>query len=193
MAEGVNLAFFGDSFTENLRMPAHHSFTEVLDHMLNAGSSESALGRFNVLNFGMDNTGPAEQYLLWRSLAVRPRLRHVFYVHMYNDIFDVMRVVGEGRGLAEKVVWRGYRQSQPVVRALSRLHLTYLVLDVWSRLGIKGSRLFGPIPDAKALRALRDSVKMRNTYWDPLHMLLARRDLRERFPRRGASAATHRA
>ena len=36
LAEGVNLAFFGDSFTENVRMPAHHSFTEALDYLLNA-------------------------------------------------------------------------------------------------------------------------------------------------------------
>lgn len=159
LAEGVNLAFFGDSFTENLRMPAHHSFTEVLDYLLNAGVPESALGRFNVLNFGMDNTGPAEQYLLWRSLAVRSRLRHVFYVHMYNDIFDVMRVVKTGRDLAQKVVWQGYRESQPVVRALSRLHLTYLVLDVWSRLDIKGSRLFGAIPYANALPAFESILR----------------------------------
>ena len=40
LAGAVNLAFFGDSFTENLRLPAHHSFTEVLDHLLN-GAAES--------------------------------------------------------------------------------------------------------------------------------------------------------
>ena len=36
LAESVNLAFFGDSFTENLYLPAHHSFPESLDYLLNA-------------------------------------------------------------------------------------------------------------------------------------------------------------
>ncbi len=31
---GVNIGFFGDSYTENLRLPSQYSFTEVLDYLL---------------------------------------------------------------------------------------------------------------------------------------------------------------
>ena len=127
LAEGVNLAFFGDSYTENLRMPAHHSFTEVLDYLLNA----NAHANFNVLNFGIEDTGPTEQYLMWRSLAVKPRLRHVFYVHMTNDLADVRRAAQRNATLGQRP-----RGASARIRALSRLHLTYLALDAWRRLDI---------------------------------------------------------
>ena len=119
LAEGVNLAFFGDSFTENLRMPAHHSFTEVLDYLLNG----NAHANFNVLNFGIEDTGPVEQYSLWSSLGVKQRLRHVFYVHVTNDMKTVRR--SHERGASRADAW---------IRALSGFHLTYLALDAWRRL-----------------------------------------------------------
>ncbi len=128
LAAGVNLAFFGDSLTENLRMPAHHSFTEVLDYLLNG----SAQANFNVLNFGIERTGPVEQYSLWSGLGVKRRLRHVFYVHTTNDIRDVRRSHGRGAGRAGGAPWHTER-SRAWIRALSGFHLTYLALDAWRR------------------------------------------------------------
>lgn len=107
LAEGVNLAFFGDSFTENLRMAAQFSFTEVLDYVLNAqprrgpssSPADTALraGRFNVLNFGMDARGPVEQYWRYRGLGFKRLLRHVFYVHSLADIHRLRGWRGGGR------------------------------------------------------------------------------------------------
>ena len=61
LAEGVNLAFFGDSFTENTYLPVQYAFTEVLDFLLNLDSPHTRADtpRINVLNFGQTGTGPA--------------------------------------------------------------------------------------------------------------------------------------
>ncbi len=34
LADAVNIGVFGDSFTENVRLPSPYSFTEVLDYLL---------------------------------------------------------------------------------------------------------------------------------------------------------------
>lgn len=38
-----NVAFFGDSYTENIRMEAQYSFTEVLDFLLNFAGREDGI------------------------------------------------------------------------------------------------------------------------------------------------------
>ena len=139
LAEAVNLAFFGDSFTENLRMAAHYSFTEILDYLLNARpdgtfdkSAKSTGARFNVLNFGIDGTGTGAQYAHYRALPFKRRFDHVFYVYHQSDVRDLRRAAGWALNDADQLVaqlietplWR---------RILGRLHLTYLVLDVWGR------------------------------------------------------------
>ena len=168
LAEGVNLAFFGDSYTENLRMPAHHSFTEVLDYLLSDSTAEGSFMRgargahlprapnFNVLNFGITGTGPVEQYSRWASLAVKvkPRLRHVFYVHMTNDIANVryaMRHAARRSGGAARV--------SAGIRALSRLHLTYLALDVWRRLDDGAAQRLSPMSESEALAAFESVLR----------------------------------
>ena len=134
LAEGVNLAFFGDSFTENTYLPVQYAFTEVLDFLLNLDSPHTRADtpRINVLNFGQTGTGPARQYRLYQSLAVKRRLRHVFYVHCRNDVDDLRDAAQHDlqgvAGIARKAL-------SPWLRALSRLHLTYLALDGWQRLG----------------------------------------------------------
>ena len=37
LESSVNIGFFGDSFTENIRIEAQFSFTEPLDYLLNTG------------------------------------------------------------------------------------------------------------------------------------------------------------
>ncbi len=146
LAEGVNLAFFGDSYTENLYMPAHHSFTEVLDYLLNG----SAHANFNVLNFGIAGRGPVEQYSWWRSLGVKQHLRHVFYVHMTNDIGDVRLSHERGASRAGGAPWQTER-SRAWLRALSGFHLTYLALDAWRRLDDGAAQRLSSMSESEAL------------------------------------------
>ena len=142
LREGVNVAFFGDSFTENRTIPAPYSFTEVLDYLLNAqaantGSDPGPSG-VNVLNFGLFARGPDSQHAWYRDFPHKARLRHVFYVHCRNDFEDVDRHgVWASDGEHDRVApLEGVEPSgrRGVKRWLSGLHLTYLAVDVWQRL-----------------------------------------------------------
>ena len=138
LADAVNLAFFGDSFTENLRMAAHYQFAEVLDFLLNAhphgdvGAAPQGR-RFNVLNFGVEGTGIGEQYARYRSLSFKPRFRHVFYVHHHNDVAELRRAAGWVLNDSDELVRQVLRPTPAWRRVLAQLHLTYLVVDVASR------------------------------------------------------------
>ena len=151
----VNIAFFGDSETQNVFMPAQYSYTEPLDYLLNAaapGGGELAarsngLGRdkpaappkgtaFNVLNFGAWGWGPGRSYLRWRTLPVRRELAHVFYLVVDNDLDDLKNAIDAGvvRIGASGEIWDGGPPRTPAwKRVLARSHLTYLALDAWQR------------------------------------------------------------
>ena len=142
LREGVNVAFFGDSFTENRYIPAPYSFTEVLDYLLNAhaantGSDPGPAG-INVLNFGLQARGPGSQHAWYRDFPHKASLRHVFYVHCANDFVDVHRHgVWPSDGEHDRVApLEGVEPSghRGVKRWLAGLHLTYLAVDVWQRL-----------------------------------------------------------
>ena len=136
LAGAVNLAFFGDSFTENLRMAAHYQFAEVLDFLLNAhphGDAGAVPRRFNVLNFGVEGTGIGEQYARYRSLSFKHRFRHVFYVHHHNDVAELRRAAGWALNDSDELVRQVLRPTPAWRRVLAQLHLTYLVLDVAHR------------------------------------------------------------
>lgn len=121
--ESVNIGFFGDSFVENTMLPAQHMFTEILDHLLNAGGRE----RFNVLNFGVNSYGPGQSFLHYQQFD--RHLDHVFFVFVPNDI----------RNIADTGLFRLDEDGEPVsvtesktsalMRLLSKLHVAYLVLD----------------------------------------------------------------
>ena len=145
LAKAVNIGFFGDSLTENFLMPAQYSYTEPLDYLLNVHPAAAAKDNddavmtgapspaFNVLNFGAAGYGPARAYVRWRDLPVRRQLAHVFYAVWRNDLDDLHKAMRNG------VVWLGEsgdglefgtRRAPPWQRILSRMHLTYLVIDV---------------------------------------------------------------
>ena len=178
----VNIAFFGDSQTQNALMPAQYSYTELLDFLLNVraqvgdgGSGQAAAPReprFNVLGFGTADYGPARSYLRWRNLPVRGKFAHVLYMVVHNDRNDLRRAFRSGLvrlGDSGEVLVGGPPRTPAWKRALARLHLTYLGIDAWQRLAIGWpADDFGNAPSGlpetselsrdKALRMFRDIV-----------------------------------
>ena len=142
----VNLAFFGDSFGENLRLPAQYSFHDVLDFLLNASASAKAAAsatadgrygrsarRFNVLNFGVDGYGTGQEYIHYQDVREVASLHHVFYLFYGNDVWDVWR--NGIHSLDESGLVERLPPKTPLwVRALARSHLAYLAMDGWERL-----------------------------------------------------------
>ena len=141
LKQAENVAVFGDSYTENNRIEAQYSFTEVLDFLLNLQGDRD----FNVLNFGVDGYGPGQEFIWYEQFAHRDDLDHVLYVFCNNDIEDfhsrrLFSLDESGDLVAKDAVGHG-----PLVIALSRLHLTHLVRDFVQRLPF----LRGPVAPKK--------------------------------------------
>ena len=134
----VNLAFFGDSFAENLRLPVQYSFHDVLDFLLNASAPANAddrsAHRFNVLNFGVDGYGTGQEYMHYRSVREVASLHHVFYLFSGNDIEDIRRNGIYSLDESGRLVERLPPKTPLWVRMLAQAHLTYLAMDGWERL-----------------------------------------------------------
>ncbi len=141
----TNIGIFGDSFTENLRLPAAFSFTELLDYLLNR-----AKPGFNVLNFGVDGYGTDQSYLYYREFEHKQKLDFVFYVFCANDLQDIYKnnLFSTQDGLTLIQNKRSY--SPAWVRAISRLHLTYLIIDSLQR-----------VPEARSKQDIENFFKKR--------------------------------
>lgn len=124
----TNIAFFGDSFTENSRIPAQYSFTEPLDYLLNLSGR-----RFNVLNFGVDGYGTDQCYLFYRELDYAKKLNYVFYVFCVNDLRNIYINNIFSTDKSGSLVQNKYNASPFYIKIISKLHLTYFVLDALKR------------------------------------------------------------
>jgi hypothetical protein len=128
-AEGeVRVGIFGDSFTENLGVDAPYSYTEVLDYLLNLHPR-----RFTVLNFGIVGYGTDQSYEYYRSSPYARDLDVVVYQFCTNDLRNLYEnglfELDSAGELARKPV-----PPRPLWMALaSRLHLTYLFLEIRER------------------------------------------------------------
>ena len=125
----VNLGFFGDSYTENLRLPAPYSFTELTDYLLN-----TRVPQFNTLNLGVDGYGTDQSFLYYLDFKYAKELDYVFYVFCTNDLRNIYEnniyALDERGGLVRSQV----PPSPWWVRSIRRFHTTYLVVDVLQRL-----------------------------------------------------------
>ena len=160
LENSVNIGFFGDSFTENIRMKAQFSFTEPLDYLLNIGAGGAGEGQrsVNVLNFSVAGYGTSQSLLRYELLDFRDALDHVFYVYCRNDLMDdrasdLFRLDDAGR-LAR-------RQAAPSTffTLLSKLHLPYLVLDAGGRLSTHLEEL-----EAKTWRLRHEYIQRKASY-----------------------------
>jgi hypothetical protein len=148
----IRIGVFGDSFTENPRVPAPYAFSEVLDRLLNATRPG-----FNVLNFGVDGYATDQAWLYHQSTAAARDLDVVLYVFAANDVRglyenDLLDLDGAGRIV---------RKPAPAVDwwipLVSRFYLTYLFVDVRNRLGgadSAGDDFYDPI-EARVVEHMR--------------------------------------
>ena len=129
LRNSINVGFFGDSFTENLRVPAPYSFTEPLDYLLNTSGTA-----FNVLNFGVDGYGTDQSYSYYRYSKLSHHLHHVFYVFSFNDIRNIYENQLYDIDASGSLTHRAALATPWWLRLLSKLHVTYLTIDLRHRL-----------------------------------------------------------
>ncbi len=154
----TRIGVFGDSFTENVRVAAPHAFSEVLDFLLNRASRRPV----EVLNFGVDGYATDQAWLYYESAEAARDLDVVLYVFAANDV----------RGLYENALLQfgqdGKLERLPApdvawwIPLLSRLHITYLALDVRARLAGSGTGddFYDPI-EARVVEQMRDERDIR--------------------------------
>ncbi len=121
----VNIGFFGDSFTENSRIPVQYSFTEPLDYLLNLSEK-----RFNVLNFGVDGYGTDQCFLYYKELEFAKDLDYVFYVFCVNDLRNIHVNNIFSHDKSGSLVMNSIDESPWWIKAISKLHFTYLSLKI---------------------------------------------------------------
>ena len=124
VAGEIRIGLFGDSFTENVRLPVAYSFSEVLDYLLRQQSD-----RVTVLNFGVDGYGLDQSYLYYLHSPPAQHLDHVVYVFCGNDIKNLYETRLYGLDGDGRLVSLGVPSRPWWVPIASRLALSYLVID----------------------------------------------------------------
>ena len=124
----TTVGVFGDSFVRGSYLDAPYVFTEPLDYLLNLD------GDFTVLNFGVGGYGPAQSYFAYKSFDAKDHLDYVLFACYGDDLEQHAR-----QGLFDldddgRLRQREVRGSAWWVPFVSKLHLTYLVLDATGRL-----------------------------------------------------------
>ena len=123
--ETFRIGFFGDSFTENLRMQVQYSFTEPVNYLL----SESGVVA-EVLNFGTDGYGTDQVYLQYIDEGAKLDLDFVFYVYCHNDLKDILAnhlfetsPTGELRYLPRR------KKYEFLIDVIKNFYLTYFIIE----------------------------------------------------------------
>ena len=124
VAGEIRIGLFGDSFTENVRLPVAYSFSEVLDYLLRQQSD-----RVSVLNFGVDGYGLDQSYISYLHSPAAKHLEHVVYVFCVNDIRNLYENQLYGLDDDGRLVSLGAPSRPWWVPIASRLALSYLVMD----------------------------------------------------------------
>lgn len=137
LTAATNIGFFGDSFVENIRMAVQYSFTEPLDYLLNHGRT-----RFNVLNFGVDGYGPSQSFLYYEDFPYAKELDHVFFMYFLNDLVDIHETGLFHLDNTGQLVRHEAIQSSWWITFISRLHLSYLILDITEQLSFHRQEAF---------------------------------------------------
>lgn len=121
----VRIGFFGDSYTENLRMAVQYSFTEPLDYLLNRTGK-----KYEVLNMGTDGYGTDQSYLAYLDGAQNYDLDIVFYVFYENDLIEIMANDLCYINKNGKLSFRSYNDNL-IYGLLRRFYATYLIIEAY--------------------------------------------------------------
>ena len=124
------VAFFGDSYTENIRIPVQFSLSESLNYLLNQTS------KHDVLNFGMDGSSIDNSYLNYTNLPFKDKLNHVFYLFCTNDIRDIYENELFSLGEDNSLLLTPYSKVPFWLQILGKCHVTYFFLEKWRHIDI---------------------------------------------------------
>lgn len=127
----IRIGVFGDSYAENIRIPAQYSFTEPLEYLLNKSGK-----KFEVLNFGTDGYGTGQVYLQYLQEGRKFNLDYVIYIYCNNDLRNILEhqliFINEKGGIE---IWKS-KPKRIYASFMKNLYMTYLFIDLSQRFGI---------------------------------------------------------
>ncbi|GEM_PF-2169597 len=168
-SNATRIGFFGDSFTENVRIPVQYSFTEPLDYLLNKTGSF-----FEVLNFGNDGYGTDQVYLQYMDEGINMDLDIVIYLYCENDLRDILANQLIELDLSKKhIKYIPAERQSWWVSFIKRFYLTYWALDVFKRLELIGDDFIKNKWDLKKIKAAQNQQNKRRMEFGTLGDQLA--------------------
>lgn len=124
-----NIAFFGASFTENVRLPVQHTFPELFKFLVNIGDD-----KFEVLNFGVGAYGVDQSYLRYKELGtdIRKELDFVVVVVSAGDLWNPAKNKIAALDESGKLILTPRGPRVPTfLKVIKELYITYFLIDVY--------------------------------------------------------------
>ena len=118
------IGFFGDSFTENLRIENRFSFNSFLSEL----SEDNTF-----INFGVDGYGTAQSFQRWLNIKDSLNLDMVVYVFCANDLRNTYEAqIFDRKLLAQGKIKNIVPNQVPLLIALANsFHITYMVIEAY--------------------------------------------------------------
>jgi hypothetical protein len=124
------IGFFGDSFTENRRLPEEFSFTWLMNKFFE--------NEKNIYNFGVDGFGLEQSYQRYLNIAEKIDFEHIIYVFCENDLrntYELRLFAFDADGNPYNRIDSGDIKidlySRKLVSSLAKLRITYLLVESW--------------------------------------------------------------
>ena len=153
------IGFFGDSFTENLRIPVQYSFTEPLDYLLNKTGKS-----YEVLNFGTDGYGTDQIYLQYIDEGLMLNLDVVVYVYCHNDLKDILADqlidIDENGNLK----YLPERKARYIIKIIKKYYITYFLIEAFKKMEFNFDKILKVKYDPNKLITEKDEKINRAKY-----------------------------
>ena len=122
--KNTSVGFFGDSFTENLRIENRFSFNSFLSEL----SKDT-----NLINLGVDGYGTAQSFQRWLNVKDILKLEVVVYIFCSNDLRNTYEAQIFDRDLFAKGKIKNIVPTDvPLLIALANsFHITYLAIEAY--------------------------------------------------------------
>lgn len=134
----INIAVFGDSFTDNIRIHESHVFTNLLERLLNAKGEQ-----FRVLNFGVDSYGTDQAFVRYLEQPFRQEFDYVIYLFCFNDIRNNLATGISSVNEAGKItIVPKFPRIPSLLKRVTQMHMTYFFVEWYLRISSVVSDVF---------------------------------------------------
>lgn len=125
--DNYTIGFFGDSFTENIRIENKFTFTSLLLEL----SPDS-----NILNFGVDGYGASQSFQRWLNIKDSINIDAVVYIFCSNDLRNAYEAkIFDMKLLSNGVIKNIVPTEVPLfIKIMNSFNTTYLTIEAYFKI-----------------------------------------------------------